>query len=97
MGDRFVSSQENGIRTKHKQIIHDNQHVRVMLTVVGVISLVFGVVVAYTVTRSITVPIRKNTDIARTLADGNLSVEITLDRKDEFGHEMEAFKTMIEK
>lgn len=47
--------------------------------------------------RSITAPIQKSIEVAQNLAMGDLSVNLEVDRKDEFGDEMQAFKTMVEK
>ena len=54
----------------------------------------FGTVI---ITRNIVTPIRKNISVARTLAEGNLSVDVEVDREDEFGDEMKAYQTMVEK
>jgi len=96
IGD-LVKFQEKGVHEKYKQIVHTNQGVRIMLVVFGIASLGFAAIVSVIVTRSITSPIQKNIEVARTLADGDLSVNIEVDRKDEFGDEMQAFKTMVEK
>jgi len=95
--DELVKFQEKGVQEKYKQIVSDNARVRITLVVFGVISLILCGVVAFVITRSITLPIRKSIGIAETLAQGNLSVTIDLERKDEFGDEMKAFKGMVEK
>ena len=95
--DELVKFQEKGVQEKYKEILSENRNVRITLVVFGVISLILCGAVAFVITRSITLPIRKNIEIAETLAQGNLSVTIDLDRKDEFGDEMKAFKLMVEK
>jgi methyl-accepting chemotaxis protein len=92
-----IKYQEKGVREKYKQIVADNQRVRIMLIAFGVISLVVGVVVSFVITRSITIPIQQNIEVARTLAQGNLAVKVDTERKDEFGDEMHEFRTMVDK
>jgi methyl-accepting chemotaxis protein len=93
----MVKHQEEGVWAKHRQIIQNNQKVSIVLIACGVIALLLSAFVTVVITRSITVPIQKNISVAQTLAEGNLSLHIEVDREDEFGNEMSAFKTMIEK
>jgi methyl-accepting chemotaxis protein len=93
----LVKYQQEGVQAKYSDILRDNRRVKITVSVFGLASLVLCLVITAVTTRSITSPIKKNIDIAKTLADGNLSVEIVLDRKDEFGDEMQAFKEMVEK
>jgi methyl-accepting chemotaxis protein len=68
---------------------------------VSVILIVIGVGLAlallFLITRSITRPIDRLVDISDRLADGDLSAEIDVNRKDEFGQLLKAMKNMIEK
>jgi methyl-accepting chemotaxis protein len=93
----MVKHQEEGVRIKHRQIVQSNQRIRVVLITCGIFALFLCIFMSVIITRSITVPIQKNIEAAQTLAEGNLSFNIEVDRMDEFGNEMSAFKTMIEK
>jgi len=93
----MVKHQEEGVRETYRQIMKSNQQVRTLLIICGVLSLLLCGFVSILITRSITVPIQKNIEAAKTLAEGNLMLHIDVDRKDEFGDEMTAFKAMIEK
>ncbi|OPY68529.1 MAG: Methyl-accepting chemotaxis protein CtpH [Syntrophorhabdaceae bacterium PtaU1.Bin034] len=93
----LVKYQDNQVQVKHKEILKDNQGERLVLVAFGVIALILCVLVTFIVTRSITQPIQRNIATARTLADGDLSVRIEIDRKDEFGDEIRAFRAMVEK
>jgi methyl-accepting chemotaxis protein len=93
----MITFQEKAIKEKYGQIIKENQNMRLTLILFAIVAIVLCVTVSMTITNSITVPIRRNIEVAKTLADGNLSVNVEVDRKDEFGDEMEAFKTMVEK
>jgi methyl-accepting chemotaxis protein len=68
-----------------------------MLTIFVIVAIILCVLVSTIITKSITLPIQRNIETAKTLAEGNLSVDVTVDRRDEFGDEMKAFKAMVEK
>ncbi len=89
--------QEKGIQEKRKEIETTIRKAWIILVVFAIVAIVLGVLVSMTITRSITSPIRRSIETAKTLAEGNLSIDVTVDRKDEFGDEMKAFKGMVEK
>ncbi|MBA4417080.1 MAG: hypothetical protein C0392_04100 [Syntrophus sp. (in: bacteria)] len=93
----IVKYQQNGVQTKYNEIIKSNYTVKVMLIIFGIVSLILGVCVSIVITRSITIPIQQNIAVAQTLAEGNLSVRVETERRDELGDEMRAFATMVEK
>lgn len=95
--EELVTRNQEGVQEKYRQIIGDNRNVKTALGIVVAISFILCVVMSSLITKSITTPIRNNIDVARTLAGGNLSVEIAVDRKDEFGDQLAAFKSMVEK
>ncbi|MFZ4878091.1 methyl-accepting chemotaxis protein [Janthinobacterium sp. Mn2066] len=67
---------------------------RTLLLELGVLALALGVGFAWSITRSITGPIRTAVTVAETVAAGDLSSNITVDRSDETGQLMHALKTM---
>jgi methyl-accepting chemotaxis protein len=93
----LIQYQENGVRAKYNRILQNNKSISLMLIIMGTVSIILCVLITIIVTRSITVPIQKNISIAKTLAEGNLSIHVDVDRKDEFGDELSAFKTMVDK
>lgn len=93
----LVNYQEKGVQTKYNEIVEGNRNVKVTLIVFGIISFVFCVLISILITRSITVPIQQNIAVAQTLANGDLSLNVETDRKDELGDEMRAFKLMVDK
>ncbi len=93
----LVTYQDNQVKTSYEEILKDNKRERLILVTFGVIALVLCVLITVVVTKSITLPIQENIGAARTLADGNLAVQIDVDRKDEFGDESRALKAMVEK
>ena len=67
---------------------------RLIIVVVSVVSLLAGGVLGLALTRSIVQPIGRAVQIAETVARGDLSSEITTDRKDETGRLLIALKQM---
>ena len=65
-----------------------------IIAVLIIACVAFGTVV---ITRNIVTPIQKNIRVAQTLAEGDLSVNVDVDRGDEFGDETRAYRTMVEK
>ena len=63
---------------------------------VGAIAVILAVIFAVLATRSITQPMRDAVRIAKTVASGDLSSQITVTRKDETGELLQALKEMNE-
>ncbi len=95
--DELIRFQVDGVQKKYREIRDANRNLKFVLIIAGVIGLALCVFVSIVTTRSITSPIRKNIETAKTLADGNLAVEVASGRGDEFGDEAEAFRTMVDK
>jgi len=93
----LVKHQEKSMHDKYGQVLQNNRRARVMLITCGILALILCALVTVVSTRSIVKPIRRNIEVARTLAEGNLSVEIDVGRKDEFGEELRTFREMVEK
>lgn len=66
----------------------------IILVVGGVIA---GIVLGLVIARSISKPIGRAVETANALADGDLSVRIDVDSRDEIGHLMGAMARMVEK
>jgi methyl-accepting chemotaxis protein len=57
--------------------------------------VILGIIIAITLARAITQPIRQVVDTANRLAAGDLTMQITSDRKDETGQLLNAFGNMV--
>jgi methyl-accepting chemotaxis protein len=97
MAGEIVKYQQEGIQKKYKEIENEHSNARLILTIFAIVAIILCISVSMVITKSITLPIQRNIEVAKTLAQGNLSVDVTVDRKDEFGDEMNAFKAMVEK
>lgn len=61
------------------------------------VALILGILVAITLTRSITAPVYKGVDFARKLAQGDLTAQVDVDQKDELGILAQALREMAQK
>jgi methyl-accepting chemotaxis protein len=80
---------------KHAAELANGSRTLVISLSIGAILLAMGF--AWWVTRSITTPINKAVEAATRLADGDLTVKLESDSKDEVGHLMNAMQNMIAK
>nr|WP_315250653.1 methyl-accepting chemotaxis protein [uncultured Duganella sp.] len=67
---------------------------RNVMVAIGIASVLCGLLIAWRITRSITLPIGRAVSIARTVAGGDLSTEIQASGRDETGMLLAALKTM---
>lgn len=65
-----------------------------LLILLGIFSVVMGGVCAFLISRSITRPLNRAVQVARTVASGDLSSRIEVTATDETGHLMQALKDM---
>ena len=75
----------------------DKQYDVAVITLIGiavVIAVIAGIL-GWTMTRSITGPVREIVEIANKVASGDLTSEVRSDRGDEFGQLQTAFATMV--
>ncbi len=71
--------------------------IRRLLLLAGGASLLFGAMIAVSITRSITAPVRKGAALAREMARGNLDVEFAAWGTDDLGRMLIAMKDMVER
>jgi signal transduction histidine kinase len=63
---------------------------------IGAILVIIGIFIAWLMSRTITKPLKKLTTAATTIASGNYSAQVAVDRPDEVGELARAFNAMIE-
>ncbi|WP_420064632.1 methyl-accepting chemotaxis protein [Pectobacterium colocasium] len=96
-GDRMTSdigSILQKLGTKNDDIINSSV---LQTLILGAIAIVFGLLVAWSVTRQITRPIITNLKLAERIAGGDLSANVTVERHDELGQLTTAMMVMTEK
>ncbi len=72
-------------------------HARTLILALSAAAILLAIAFAFWVTRSITAPINRAVDAAGRLADGDLTVRLEADGKDEIGLLMSAMQNMIGK
>ena len=75
---------------------HAFESTRILMIVLGAVSLALAALVAWWITRSITRPMARALDVANTVAAGDLTSRIEVDSTDETGQLLHALKTMNE-
>jgi methyl-accepting chemotaxis protein len=92
--DEMVALQQQ--RNVHDQAVGGEAYAqaRVMMLSVGGFALLASIIVAWRITRSITQPLNRAVDVARTVAAGDLSSDILIDSRDETGQLLAALKDM---
>ncbi|QOC24233.1 methyl-accepting chemotaxis protein [Wenzhouxiangella sp. AB-CW3] len=76
------------------QVATRNQRGIAMQIIVSLIALGLGILMAWIITRSIVHPVQRAQALADQLAEGDLTAEIEVDRKDEMGQLLDALQRM---
>ncbi|MDE2598834.1 MAG: MCP four helix bundle domain-containing protein, partial [Rhodocyclaceae bacterium] len=80
-----------------KRAADEYQAARNLMLMLSVAAILFGLGVAYWITRSITVPVSAAAAAASELAEGNLTVKVESNSNDEVGVLMQSMQAMISK
>ncbi|WP_138517363.1 methyl-accepting chemotaxis protein [Rhodoferax bucti] len=83
--DALLHQQRDAVDVLAKQIQENHESSRLLLVALGVVSLLFGVVCALLMSRSITVPLAQASTMAQKVASGDLTGHVQVDRGDEVG------------
>ncbi len=79
--------------TEESEVTHKNT-IYTLLTV-SIIGIVFGIFLAFSISKAVTKPLAKGVDVANRLAQGNLNIDIEVTSKDETGQLLQAMKNMV--
>ena len=91
----LITHQEQQTLLERRAVADRHADIRASFILFAVVAVVIAVWTGVHMTRSITVPIRNGVSIADRLAEGDLSMEIRVDRRDEAGKLLEAMKNMV--
>ena len=92
----MVSMHRAAIADGGKQVATDIDFSRMMMVTMGVVALLLSAALAYAITRSITGPLTDAVDIAKSVADGDLTTRIEVNSGDETGELLLALRHMNE-
>ncbi|MCG3207927.1 MAG: hypothetical protein FOGNACKC_01528 [Anaerolineae bacterium] len=94
---RTVQNEADNLRTLQKAKMAQAQTTAINQTgLVALLALLFGLITAVTLTRSITVPVGKLRRISEKIAQGDVNVTIDINQKDEIGQLADAFRRLTE-
>ena len=79
-----------------EEAVKANGRTKTIIIAVSGMALMIGIALAWLITRSITVPIKKTVDCAGLMAKGNFSEKIDIDQQDEFGVMADALNSMVD-
>ena len=84
------------LKIGYKEMADSNSMAIMVLLIFAVILIVVGITISLVLTRSITSPIDRLSNLHQLLADGDLTVNLVVNRKDELGKDMAGLKRLIE-
>jgi methyl-accepting chemotaxis protein len=94
--EELVSSTKEYIKQEQEKFAEDATRSRIILVVVNIIVIIVSMIIAYYVSRSISLPVREVAESASKIANGDLSIEnIGYKSGDEIGQLAEAFNKML--
>lgn len=93
---RMIEYQKKQIDTRYTEALSSYNSARIVLGVLTGIIILLSFSIAFTITRSITIPVANLATQADLLAQGNLQVTITNNSRDEIGDLSNSFSTMAE-
>ena len=98
-GFNAIQAMEDYINTQNNQEIEESgrsyENAYKLMLVLSITSILLGIVISITVTRSITKPLDEAVAVANQLADGDLTAKIVVNSKDETGMLLTAMQNMV--
>ncbi|HZW24885.1 MAG TPA: methyl-accepting chemotaxis protein [Gallionella sp.] len=95
--DEMIKFQTKGTETAAEEADADYHSSRNLMIGLGVIAALLAMGIAFWVTRSITRPLNDAVGVANALAEGDLTVKVEVNSKDETGMLLGAMQAMVEK
>lgn len=87
---------EEALSNSRDSVVSLNQAMKLLLGMF-VIAVAIGIAISFLITKSITVPLVRAVEVSNRLAEGDLLVDINVDRTDETGRLLAAMHNMVEK
>ncbi|MET0962690.1 MAG: methyl-accepting chemotaxis protein [Noviherbaspirillum sp.] len=91
---QFVAQQKTAFGVQHAAVQSLTQSSRTLMLGVGIVAIALGAILAWLLSRSITIPLAHAVTVARTVAAGNLASRIESGSSDETGQLLLALRDM---
>jgi methyl-accepting chemotaxis protein len=85
MGQQLLDASEKLTTLQNHEREADSQQAKSMLSIATVLALLFGVIAAWAITRQIVIPLLATLKVVERVASGDLSQDLTINRRDELG------------
>ncbi|MGV8897733.1 MAG: methyl-accepting chemotaxis protein [Burkholderiaceae bacterium] len=92
--DEIVVYERDAVQTASEETKVEYTRARNLMLLLGGLAIALGALVSWFITRSITRPINRAVQVARTVASGDLTSRIEVSTTDETGHLLQALKEM---
>ncbi|WP_181298492.1 methyl-accepting chemotaxis protein [Pseudomonas sp. Q2-TVG4-2] len=93
---QMVGVAQNAYASQLEELRLEQRQVRMVLIGATAVALVMSLLCAVLITQMIVGPLQRVVSLARRVADGDLSENLTIDRRDELGQLMQAMQQMTE-
>lgn len=94
IGVKMLDVNNQMIATQNKSRDDESAQSVQMISIATVLALLFSVLAAWIITRQISTPLRETLEVVERVAAGDLSRDLTVDRKDELGSLQRSIQTM---
>lgn len=95
--EKLVRVQQDEMSAAHQAAAKASGLYQTVLVLFGAVALGFAIAITMLLTRSITVPLQRGVSIADHLANGELNVDVVVDRQDEVGQLLGSMENMVQK
>lgn len=94
LGGKMIDVNNQMIVTQNKSRDDESAQSVQMISIATVLALLFSILAAWIITRQISTPLRETLEVVERVAAGDLSRDLTIDRKDELGSLQRSIQTM---
>ncbi|MET0124082.1 MAG: methyl-accepting chemotaxis protein [Pseudomonas caspiana] len=94
IGVKMLDVNNQMIATQNKSRDDESAQSVQMISIATVLALLFSILAAWIITRQISTPLRETLEVVERVAAGDLSRDLTIDRKDELGSLQRSIQTM---
>ncbi len=94
--EKLQKSQSDEAMANSRGNVDAVEHVTIVLLIMTAVAMALGILISLFITKSITTPLARAMEVSNRLAEGDLSITIDVDRRDETGRLLASMKNMVE-